>query len=447
MTRFYVLPTIGVLVLLAAGIAGAQVNTATILGTAKDTSGAVLPGVQVTILNVDTGISRTATTDAGGRYSAPSLSLGNYRVTGTLAGFETIVRSGIVLTVGQDAVVDLSLTVGGVAQTVEVTGAAPLVEATTASLGSLVDENTIRALPLNGRSWDQLALLQPGVVLLDTGGLGGNSSYLFGTGERFTVGGQRDVSNSFLLDGTNINDQGNGTPGGAAGTNLGVDTILEFKIFTNSFKAEYGHSSGSVTSAITRSGTNGLHGTAFEYIRNSFFDAMNYFDVGSRTPPFKRNQFGGVLGGPIKRDKTFFFGGYEGLRQGQETTQIATVPTALARQGILPKTAGAKTTVTVPVNSAIVPFLNLYPLPNGRDFGDGTGEFLSAPNIITNEDNFMVRVDHQLNAKTSIFGRYTFDNDNVNAPSPSQLNLVTYRVTKTICNFASNYRIEYEGCE
>ena len=416
MKKSHILRVVGLLLFLSGGIAWAQVNTGTILGTAKDPSGAVLPGVQVTILNVDTGISRTATTDEGGRYSAPSLSLGNYRVTGTVAGFQTLVRSGIVLTVGQDAVVDLSLTVGGVAQTVEVTGGAPLVETTTASLGSLVDESTIRALPLNGRSWDQLALLQPGVILLDTGGLGGNSSYLFGSGERFTVGGQRDVSNSFLLDGTNINDQGNGTPGGAAGTNLGVDTIREFKTFTNSFKAEYGHSSGSVTSAITRSGTNGFHGTAFEFIRNSAFDARNYFDVGSRTPPFKRNQFGGVLGGPIKKDKTFFFGGYEGLRQGQETTQFATVPTALARQGVLPTAAGATTTVKVPVNTAILPFLNLYPLPNGRNFGDGTAQFLSAPNVITNEDNAMVRVDHQLNSKTGIFGRYTYDNDNVNAP-------------------------------
>jgi hypothetical protein len=394
--------------LLYGGAASAQVATGTISGTVRDASGAALPGTKVVVLNADTGISRTVETDVEGRYSALSLSLGNYKVTASLAGFGTQVRSGIVLTVGREEIVDLSLAVGSVEQSVEVSGEAPLVDSTTATLGSLVDAKTIRAIPLNGRSWDQLALLQPGVILTSPG-IPASTSYLFGSGKRFSVGGQRDVSNYFLLDGTDINDQANGTPGGAAGTNLGVDTILEFKIFTNSFKAEYGHSTGSITSAVTRSGTNDWHGTGFEYIRNSVLDTRNYFDTTASPPPFKRNQFGGVLGGPIKKDKTFIFGGYEGLRQGQDTTQIATVPTALARQGVLP-------TGTVPVNPVAVPYLNLYPLPNGRDFGNGTAEFLSAPTAITNEDNAMVRVDHQLNAKTGLFARYTFDQDSVNQP-------------------------------
>jgi outer membrane receptor protein involved in Fe transport len=282
------------------------------------------------------------------------------------------------------------------------------VETTNGSLNSLVDDKTIRELPLNGRSWDQLAELQPGVARTNPGPPQGNQ-FNFGTGQRFSVSGQRPDANLFLLDGMNINDQANGTPGGAAGTNLGVDTILEFKIFTNSYKAEYGHSMGSVTTAVTRSGTNALHGTAFEYIRNHVLDARNYFDAASGPPPFIRNQFGGVLGGPIKKDKTFFFAGYEGLRQGLGTTLIATVPTALARQGILP-------TGTVKVNPVVVPYLNLYPLPNGRDFGDGTAQFLSAPTIVTNEDNVMGRVDHQLTAKTALFARYTFDQDSVNSP-------------------------------
>ena len=396
---------IGVLfVFLFSGIIWAQ---GTISGTVKDSGGAVLTGATVTILNEGTAISRTLESDSTGRYSAPQLRPGTYSVTGTVAGFRTEVRSGIVLNVGGEAVVDLTLSVGTVSESVEVRGEAPLVESTTASLGSLVDGRAIRALPLNGRSYDQLALLQPGVILTSPGPTGG-SAYAFGTGKRFTVGGQRSISNSFLLDGTNVNDQANGTPGGAAGTNLGVDTILEFKIFTNSFKAEYGHSSGSVITAITRSGTNTFHGTAFEYIRNSALDARNFFDVGSAPPSFRRNQFGGVLGGPIKKDKTFFFGGYEGLRQGLATTQTAIVPTALARQGILP-------TGTVTVNPAVVPYLNLYPLPNGQIFADGTGQFLSSPLVPTNEDNVMVRVDHQLNAKTSLFGRYTFDTDSVSA--------------------------------
>jgi Carboxypeptidase regulatory-like domain len=412
---------LGVLfVFLYGGITWAQVTTGTISGTVKDSSGSVLPGANVVIVNDDTGISRAVQTDSSGHYSVLSLSSGNYRATATMTGFETEVRSGILLTVAREEVVDFSLAVGSTQQTVQVTAGAPLVEATTAGLGSLVDDKTIRELPLNGRSWNQLALLQPGVT---TSTPNTNTATIFGngSGERFSSGGQRQNSNLFLLDGTNINDAANGTPGGAAGNDLGVETIREFKILTNSNKAEFGHSTGAVVTAITRSGTNTLHGTAFYYIRNSVLDSPNYFDVGS-TPPFKRNQFGGVLGGPIKKDKTFFFVGYEGLRQGQETTQVATVPTALARQGILP-------TQTVPVNPDVVPFLNLYPLPNGPDFGDGTAQFLSAPNGITGEDYGMVRVDHQLNAKTSIFARYEIDNDQVNQPAslPDQLTIFAAR--------------------
>jgi hypothetical protein len=415
-----------------AGISWAQTSTGTISGTARDSSGGVLPGIQVVILNVDTGISRTLQTDDGGHYSAVSLSLGHYRVTGSRDGFNKEVREGIELAVGQEAIVDLSMTVGTVAQTVTVTGGAPLVESTTASLGSLVDDQTIRDLPLNGRSYDQLALIQPGVNLTSPGPASG-IAYTFGTGARFSVGGQLPNSNSFLLDGTNINDQANGTPGGAAGTNLGVDTILEFKIFTNLYKAEFGHSTGSVITSVTRSGTNSYHGTAFEYTRNSVLDAKNFFDKGDSPPPFRRNQFGGVFGGPIKKDKLFFFGGYEGLRQGQGTTLIAIVPTTNARQGILPCNvvtpvpsgcvAGNIFNVTVPVNPIVVPYLNLYPDPNGLDLGSGEAQYISSPDIVTNEDNGMARVDYQLNDKNSLFVRYVFDQDNLNAPQklPDQL--------------------------
>jgi hypothetical protein len=414
--RFCIVVGLFMCCLFLAAAAWGQVSTGTISGTARDSSGAVLPGVKVVVLSEATGISRTVETNSDGQYSAPALSPGNYRVTATRDGFQTEVRNGITLTVAQEAVVDLSLTVGSVSQSVVVTGAAPLVETTTASLGSLVDDKTIRELPLNGRSWDQLALLQPSVVLTSQGQTGG-SAYTFGSGKRFSVGGQRSIANSFLLDGTDVNDQGNGTPGGAAGTNLGVDTILEFKIFTNSFNAEFGHSSGSVTTAVTRSGTNDVHGTAFEYLRNSVFDARNYFDPVSGPPTFRRNQFGGVLGGPIKKDKAFFFVGYEGLRQALATSQTAVVPTMLAREGILP-------TGTVTVNPAVVPYLNLYPIPMGTNFGDGTAAFVSDPTVPTNEDNVMARVDYQLNSKTTLFARYMFDTDSVKA----QQNLPDYFV-------------------
>jgi hypothetical protein len=390
-------------------VAWGQVSTGTISGIVTDSSGAVLPDAKVVVLNEDTGVSRTIEADSNGHYSALSLSLGNYRVTGSRDGFQTVVRTGIVLTVAQEEVVDLALTVGSVTQSVVVTGAAPLVESTTASIGSLVDDKTIRELPLNGRSYDQLALLQPGVNLTSPGNPSGVVLFTFGSGARFSVGGQLPNSNLFLLDGTDVDDQANGTPGGASGTNLGVDTILEFKIFTSLYKAEFGHSTGAIITSVTRSGTNTLHGTVFEYIRNSVLDASNFFDVGHSPPPFRRNQFGGVLGGPIKKDKLFFFLGYEGLRQGLASTQTAIVPDLNARQGILP-------TGTVTVNPAVVPYLDMYPLANGPDLGNGEAEFLSAPTVPTNENNGMVRLDYLLNANNTIFGRYWIDQDVVTAP-------------------------------
>jgi hypothetical protein len=400
--------TVGVIFCAFAGRAFAQTITGTISGTLKDTTGSAVVGAKVEVINTDSGSFRNVQTDASGHYSVPALGLGSYRVTVTQAGFETEVRDGIVLTVDREAIVDLTLTVGSVNSRIEVTAEAPLVEATTASLGSLVDERTMRNLPLNGRSYDQLALLQPGVTRT-TPGTFSNTSYTFGSGVRFSVGGQRTVANSFLMDGTNVNDQGNGTPGGANGLNLGMDTIQEFKIYIDAFKAEYGYATGSVTSVATKTGTNRLHGVVFEYIRNSALDARNVFDATPYTPPFKRNQFGGAIGGPMKRDKTFFYAGYEGLRQGLETTQVATVPTALAKQGILPYG-------TYAVSPAIVPYLNLYPGPNGRDFGDGTAQYLSSPNQISNDNNVMGRIDHQLTEKMGIFGRYIFDQDSLNIP-------------------------------
>ena len=232
----------------------AQSTTGTISGTVTDNSGAVLPAAKVLIVNEDTGISRTVQADPQGRYLVPALSLGRYRITISMEGFQTEVRSGVVLTVGREAVVNAELNVGAVSTTVEVTGEAPLVESTTSAVGGLVDERTIRELPLNGRSYDQLALLETGVISYGGGGTSGG--FLYGTGTRFSVAGSRSYNNSYLLDGMDINDSGNGTPGGAAGTNLGVDAIREFKIVTSMFSAETGRATGAVISAVTKSGTN-----------------------------------------------------------------------------------------------------------------------------------------------------------------------------------------------
>src|SRR3989442_340502 len=419
-------------VILSGHLVFAQVTTGTILGVVQDSSGAVLPGVSVMVKNVDTGITRTATTDEGGRYTLPDLTLGNYEVQGQLTGFQTEVRSGITLTVGREAVVNLALKVGQISDKVTISGEAPLVESTTATLSSLVDERTIRDLPLNGRSYDQLALLQPGVITMGAGQA--SMAFDYGTGQRFFVTGSRGYANSFLLDGTDINDHANGTPGGAAGQNLGVDGVQEFKINTSVSPADIGRSTGGVISAVTRSGTNDLHGAAFEFLRNNALDSPGYFDEVSHggtgsVAPYRRNQFGGALGGPIKKDKTFFFGTYEGMRLGQGTNIGPEVPTAQTKLGIVPYQAfqgtnpnlyncnPGDTACRVPVNPIVQPYLDLYQAPNTPDLGDGTAFFIGSPLQVTNENYFMTRVDHQISDKMRLFVRYSFDSDSQVLPN------------------------------
>jgi hypothetical protein len=411
-------------------VVSAQVSTGTISGVVEDPSGAVISGATVTVRNVDTGAARTLTSDAGGRYIAPVLPVGNYEVRGEQTGFQTEIRSGITLTVGREEVINLTLRVGQLASTVEVTAEAPLVETTTSALSSLVDERTIRDLPLNGRSYDQLAMLQPGVVSVGAGQA--SVAFDYGTGTRFNVNGSRAYANTFLLDGTVINDHANGTPGGASGSNLGVDGVQEFKINTSVSPAEYGRSSGGVISAVTRSGTNSLHGSAFGFLRNSALDSLGFFDYpnhnngSGKVAPYRRGQFGGSLGGPIKKDKTFFFGTYEGLRQGNGTIIAPNVPTAQTKLGIVPFSAflaggtdptaynchKGDTACKVPVSNVIKPYLDLFQDPSpGTDAGDGTGVYNAAPLQVTGEDYSMTRVDHQISENMRIFVRYSFDKD------------------------------------
>ena len=275
-----------VCLLLWGGIAASQVTTGTILGTVSDSSGAVVPGSTITIRNVETGISRTLTADAAGRYVAPQLPLGNYEVTAESSGFQTMIRRGITLTVGREAVVDFTLGVGQITERIVVTGEAPLVETTTSQVGALVDSKKIRDLPLNSRSFEQLALLQPGVVIYTQA----TRDLQYGSGVKFSVSGSRAYSNLFLLDGTDINDQADFTPGSAIGIVLGVETLREFSVLTNTYSAEYGRKSGGIINAVTKSGTNELHGNAFYFHRNDNFDARNFFNPEPRPKPeFKRN--------------------------------------------------------------------------------------------------------------------------------------------------------------
>jgi hypothetical protein len=388
--------------LMAGSMALAQVNTGTITGTVTDSSGAVIPGAKVTLLNEDTSISRTVDSDGQGRYLASSLSLGNYRITATKEGFQTEVRTGIVLTVAQEAVVNLTLPVGASTQTVQVAAQAPAIETTNATVSGLVNQDQIRDLPLNGRSGDTLALLSPGVILNTIS----NSGATLGFGIRLSVDGARPDSMVYLLDGSVVNDASQNGHGGAAGQSLGVEGILEFRVLTHNFSAEYGRNAGGVISSVTRSGTNQFHGSAYEFVRNNDFDARNFFNIGS-LPPFHRNQFGAAAGGPIIKNRIFFFANYEGLRQHQGNTLISTVPDANARLGILP-------TGKVPVNPASLPYLNLYPLPNAGNNGDGTGQYAVNAPTRTTDDYAMERMDVHLSDKDNFFLRYVYDpSDNI----------------------------------
>ena len=374
----------------------AQATGGSLSGTVKDGTGAVLPGVTVLVVNTDTSLTRTVITDAGGRYVAADLLPGPYSVKATLEGFTTVLRSGITMSVGRDAVVDLQLSIGKIADEVTVVGEAKTVDTQTASTGGLISTGQIEGLPLNGRSFVELANLTPGVQLTQTGG----QSTSTGLGAKLSVNGSRYTANLFTLDGTNLNDQFS-QAGSASGNVLGVEAVREFQVLTNSFSAEYGHHTGGIINAATKAGTNSLHGSVFEFHRDDALDAKNFFDAAK--PPFTRNQFGYSIGGPIVPSRTFFFTTYEALHERLGETNLFTVPSASARQGT--------------VAGAIRPYLDSYPVPNGQAFGTNRGEYRRVDERKTDENYVMGRVDHQLAAGSQLFVRYTLDDAQVNDPS------------------------------
>ncbi|MBI2821439.1 MAG: TonB-dependent receptor [Acidobacteria bacterium] len=394
----------------------AQTANATILGSARDESGALLPGVEIMVKSVERGTTRTAITGDEGRYRVAELTPGDYEVSASLTGFRTAVRSGLRLTVGQQAVVDLVLVVGEIQERVVVAAEAPTVETTTSTISGLVDDKKIRDLPLNGRSFSDLATLQMGVVVMPLGVR--NSASGFGT--KISVSGNRPSSNSFLLDGTYVNDTMNNTPAGATGQFLGVDTLREFSVLTNTFSAEYGQSMGGIINAVTKSGTNELHGSLFWFHRNDNFDARNFFDPGD-PPEFRRHQFGATVGGPIVRDKTFFFGGYEGLREALGITQIIGTLTDEARNCARGPCSLIDPVTRQPLvmGPGIEDYFIFFPRVNSpvaRSPASGVGEAILGKTRISDEDNYVVKLDHNFSDLDSLFGRYTIDEANVNSP-------------------------------
>jgi outer membrane receptor protein involved in Fe transport len=389
----------------------AQTVGASLQGTVYDPSGGFVPGATIEIRSVEKGGVRALTTDDHGRYREPLLPPGEYELRMTVAGFQPVVLKGIQLTVGQDAVLDVKLQLTGGTEHVNVTAEdTPPIELASAALSGTVGRAQMNDLPLNGRSFQELALLQPGVNAAVAAG----SDAVGGRGKKITINGARPEQNSFLLDGTDINNVYNKTPGSVAGVLLGVETVQEFQVLTNAYSAEFGRSSGGIINAITRSGANQLHGNLFEYLRNSAVDAKNYFDSSTdRIPPFKRNQFGGTLGGPIRHDKTFFFGAFEGIKERLGVTGLTNVPDKNARNGVITD-ANGNVIKTVTLHPAIPQYLDLlFPLPNGRVLGGGVAQYFFTRSQPTDEYFAQGRIDHRFSEKDSFFGRYTFDNGNV----------------------------------
>ncbi|MEY2412414.1 MAG: hypothetical protein QOD84_1020, partial [Acidobacteriaceae bacterium] len=411
----------------------AQVAGGTISGTVKDSQGSVIPSAEVVITNIETGVSRPTTTNEDGLYTAPNLLPGKYEVKFTAPGFKTELRTGITLTVGAEQVVDLNMQVGTTTETVQVTGEAPAVQTTTSDISAVVNATTVRELPLNGRSWTDLAVLQPGVNAIQTQPTfaAGTDRGNRGFGQQLTISGARPQQNNYRLDGVSLNDYANAAPGSVLGGNLGVDAIQEFSVLTTNYSAEYGKTSGGVINAITRSGTNQIHGSVYEFLRNSALDARNYFD-GDKIPPFKRNQFGGAVGGPIVKNHTFFFADYEGIRQSKGITSFTTVPSAAARAGLLcSNPSGADpgspctTTQLTPgpntdangVDLAAKAYLPFWHLPNGPILGNGDiGVFSFPGQQVVNENFFTARVDHKFSDKDSLFGTYMYDKTPYSSP-------------------------------
>jgi hypothetical protein len=417
----------------------AQVAGASLSGTVTDASGAALAGAKVMIENLATGVSRETTTDKDGFYTAPNLLPGTYEITVSAAGFATQVRKGITLSVGGQSSENVAMRVGGVNETVQVTEEAAVLQTTSSDISAVVNSTTVRELPLNGRSWTDLATLQPGVNHIDSAfnAAAGADRGERGFGTQLSISGGKPVQNNYRLDGVSVVDFANGAPGSVLGASLGVDAIQEFSVITTNYSADYGRTSGGVVNAITRSGTNAFHGSALEFLRNSALDARNYFD---RDPngnpiksPFKRNQFGASAGGPLIKDRTFIFGDYEGVRQSKGVALAATVPSNVARTGLLytyDSTTGPCAGIQppnpcqVPVDGSAAQYLTFWPQApaSAQTPGSDTAQFAFAGQQVLNEDFFTIRADHKISDRDGVFA--TFFRDNADFSGPDGLDQV-----------------------
>jgi carboxypeptidase family protein len=408
------------------GQAGASIS-----GTITDLTGGALAGARVTVKNVETGAARIITADESGRYIASSLEVGRYEIRAEKEGFSAEIRSGITLTVGQQAVVDLTLRVGQIQDTVVVTEDIPIVSVATQDISGLVGERQMKELPLNGRSYDQLLTLNPGIVNYTSqrsGGIGTSNSVV---GSMFASSGRRPQENLYLLNGVEFTSASeiNNTPGGVSGQLLGVDAVREFAVVKDSYGAEYGKRPGAQVNIVTASGTNQLHGNVYEYLRNSAFDARNFFDHGN-IPEFQRNEFGGSLGGPLRKDKTFLFGNYEGFRQNLGLSDLSLVPDAASRASAV---------------ASVQPLLALWPVANGPELLTSTGAHSGIAEAFTNpvqhirEDFGTARFDQIFTSKDAFAGVYTVDDSEGHSPTNNPLSLVDIFLREQVASLSETH--------
>jgi hypothetical protein len=440
--------------------AHAQVAGATLSGTVSDQSGGVVPQAAISIKNIATGITRSSTTSTAGFYSVPNLLPGTYEIRAAAQGFASEVQMGVTLTVGEQQVLNFTLQVGQISQTVEVSTEAPTVQLGSSSISAVINSTTVRELPLNGRSWTDLAALQPGVSAItaqadfSVGGDRGNRGF----GNQITIAGARPEQNNYRLDGVSINDFNNAAPGSVLGGDMGVDAVQEFSVITSNVSAEYGRTSGGVINAITKSGTNQFHGSAYEFLRNDHLDAANFFENagGIKKASFRQNQFGVAAGGPIRKDKLFVFGDYEGLRRSKGVPYSITVPSNNARMGILNFPGATQDPTLFPsgcvangttdqcqltVDPSVKLYLPFWPvstnIPAGSD--GNTASYTFPAQQVVNENFFTIRGDDKISEKDSLAGTYLRDFTPYSSPDGLDAVLVNSKTNRQIVTLEENH--------
>jgi Carboxypeptidase regulatory-like domain len=397
----------------------AQIVGGVVSGTVLDPSNATIGQATVVIRNVETGSERRLTTGSDGTFSAPSIAVGTYSVSVEHEGFASEHRTGIVVTVGQTVRLRFVLALGNVEQAVTVADVPQGVDTSTQQTQGLVNERQVKELPLNGRSFDQLLMLNPASINYTTQRSGGVGTSNSSVGNMFSVSGRRPQDNLFLLNGIEYTGASliNVTPGGTSGQLLGVEAVREFNVVSDTYGANYGKRTGAQVSIVTVSGTDHVHGSVYEFLRNSALDARNYFDP-AQIPPFQRNDFGAAMGGPLRRDKLFLFGNYEGYRQHLGLSDLTFVPDASARAAAVP---------------SVQPLLALWPTGT-VELGQGIAEAFSNPPQHVREDFGTVRSDANPSANDLLFAVYTIDDSDATTPSANPYSSIYERLREQVAS-------------